>query len=218
MTQKQIFLESEGNAWLARNKQAQASRVMPDSDRVLLRVLGLPLDVQGNKAWRVLEIGCGQGMRLAWMQQHLGFQCSGVDPSAEAVDLAKQVGIDARQGTAEQLPFDDGEFDLLIFGFCLYLCDRSDLFRIAAEADRVLKYPGWLIINDFYSKAHTKRDYHHRPGLLTHKMDYRTLFTWHPDYTCHAHEILHHVDRTYTDDPQEWVAVSLLRKNTDTSD
>ena len=43
-------------------------------------------------------------------------------------------------------------------------------------------------------------------------MDYRTLFDWHPAYSTYYHRVHHHVDRAYTDDPDEWVAVSVLRK------
>ena len=116
------------------------------------------------------------------------------------------------QGTAEALPYPDQHFDVVIFGFCLYLCDRSDLFRVASEADRVLRAPGYLLIKDFYAISPTRREYHHRPGVFSHKMDYRRLFDWHPDYVCVHHEIAHHATGEPTDDPDEWVAVSLLRK------
>ena len=43
-------------------------------------------------------------------------------------------------------------------------------------------------------------------------MDYRTLFSWHPSYTCLTHQVRHHVDQTYTDDSQEWVALSVYEK------
>ena len=39
--------------------------------------------------------------------------------------------------------------DLLIYGFCLYLCDRDYPFMIVAEAHRVLKPQAWLAILDF---------------------------------------------------------------------
>jgi len=74
-----------------------------------------------------------------------------LEPSNEAVYQAISLGLDARVGTADVIPFQDKSFDIVIFGFCLYLCDRDDLFKIAAEADRVLKTPGWLLIKDFYS-------------------------------------------------------------------
>ena len=118
-----------------------------------------------------------------------------------------------QQGTADILPFDDQRFDIVIFGFCLYLCDREDLFRIASEADRVLRMPGWLFIRDFFSSMPRAKTYHHRPGVLSYKMDYRTLFNWHPDYECMTHKLRHHSKGGFTDEQDEWVAVSVLRKH-----
>ena len=45
-------------------------------------------------------------------------------------------------GTADKLPFEDQSVDILVYGFCLYLCDREDMFNIAAEANRVIKSSG----------------------------------------------------------------------------
>jgi ubiquinone/menaquinone biosynthesis C-methylase UbiE len=208
--QRDVFLRSEGNAWFKRNAAAPA-RGLPGSDSLLAEIAGLSgISLRGAK---VLEIGCADGARLQWLTENLGCECRGLEPSAQAVDAARARGLEARQGTAEQLPYDDGVFDIVMFGFCLYLCDREDLFRIACEADRVLKNPGWLLILDFYSPAPAKREYHHARGLFSFKMDYRTLFTWHPGYTCYSHRIRHHALDGYSDDPNEWVATSVLRKN-----
>lgn len=211
MKQKDVFLESEGNAWFERNAKLLASRKLPDSDPALMEIL--KLDIAAKKGSKILEIGCGDGTRLAWLKEHRGFDCYGVEPSAQAVQAAAGRGITACQGTAEELPFADKSFDIVVFGFCLYLCDRDDLFRVAYEADRVLKNPGWLLILDFYSAAPLKREYHHRSGLFSHKMDYRTLFTWNPGYTNYSHQVRHHSDSGFTDDQAEWMATSLLRKN-----
>ena len=209
MKQRDVFLESEGNAWFERNASALGSRKLPESDSLLVEILNLPL-AEGTK---ILEIGCGDGARLSWLRENCRFDCYGVEPSSQAVEVAKGRGVAAQQGAADQLPFEDKIFDIVIFGFCLYLCDREDLFRIASEADRVLKNPGWLLILDFYSPTPLKREYHHRSGLFSHKMDYRALFTWNPGYTNFSHEVRHHLEGGYTDDTQEWVATSVLRKN-----
>lgn len=211
MKQKDVFLESEGNAWFERNAKLLASRKLPDSDPALMEIL--KLDIAANKGSKILEIGCGEGTRLGWLKDNRGFDCYGVEPSAQAVQAAAGRGITACQGTAEELPFADKSFDIVVFDFCLYLCDRDDLFRVAYEADRVLKNPGWLLILDFYSPAPLKREYHHRSGLFSHKMDYRTLFTWNPGYTNYSHQVRHHSDSGFTDDQTEWMATSLLRKN-----
>ena len=208
--QKEIFLQSEGDAWFSRNRRNLAERKLPDDDSLLREVLDI-LQLSSERL-KVLEVGCGDGTRLAWIRNNLNADCYGVEPSAQAVAAARAKGVNAQQGTAETLPFEGLSFDIVIFGFCLYLCDREDLFQIAREADRVLRAPGWLMIMDFYSPISRARTYHHRPGVLSYKMDYRTLFTWHPDYECMTHKVRHHGEAGYTDAPDEWVAISVLRK------
>lgn len=211
MKQRLVFLESEGDAWFERNTATLGTRRFPSDDPVLVEILGLP---QRREGMKILEIGCGEAGRLAWIKQNLpNWECHGIEPSAHAGEIAKARGVAVVRGTADSLPFDDGVFDVLIFGFCLYLCDREDLFRIAYEADRVLANPGWLLIHDFYSPTAVKREYKHRTGLFTYKMDYRNLFTWHPACTCFRHTVRHHTTGSYTDEVDEWVAVSVLRKN-----
>ena len=213
MKQKNIFLKSEGDAWLMRNAGALDSQELPGSDSLLVEILSLsPVPGPGTS---VLEIGCGDGTRLNWLRENCDFVCSGIEPSAHAVEVARGRGISAHRGTADHLPFEDGAFDIVIFGFCLYLCDREDLFHIASDADRVLKSPGWLLILDFYSPMPVQREYRHRSGIFSYKMDYRTLFSWNPGYTCYSHRVRHHSEGNCTDDPQEWVATSVLRKYLD---
>ena len=211
LKQKEIFLQSEGDAWFTRNQQRVAGRKLPDDDALLRELIDL-FPINGDGGVKVLEVGCGDGTRLAWVKNNLNAESYGVEPSAQAVAAARAKGINVVQGTADVLQFDSQSFDIVIFGFCLYLCDREDLFRIASEADRVLRAPGWLMIMDFYSSVPRARTYHHRPGVQSYKMDYRGLFTWHPDYECMTHKVRLHGEESYTDDPDEWVAVSVLRK------
>jgi ubiquinone/menaquinone biosynthesis C-methylase UbiE len=210
VAQKDVFLQSEGNAWFNRNRDAVARRKLPEDDAVLQELLDFWKGQASTPT--VLEIGCGEGARLGWLKEHLHAECLGIEPSANAIAVARARGIDARQGTADALPFADGSVDIVIFGFCLYLVDRQDLFRVASEADRVLRSPGWIVIEDFYSPTPRLRAYHHQPGVWSYKMDYRTLFVWHPHYECLTHKVRHHGQSRYTDDPEEWVALSVLRK------
>lgn len=210
MKQKEVFLQSEGDAWFTRNQQGVAGRKLPAGDALLRELLDfLPANAESLK---VLEVGCGDGTRLAWIKNNLKADCYGIEPSAQAVAAANAKGVNAQQGTADALPFDNNSFDIVIFGFCLYLCDREDLFRIASEADRVLRSPGWLMILDFYSPVPMANAYQHCLGVQSYKMDYRTLFTWHPDYECMTHKVRFHGEICYTDSIDEWTAVSVLRK------
>lgn len=205
-------MQSEGDEWFRRNHQALQARSLPQDDPLLRTLVTLPQLEPDAPPLRILEVGCGEGVRLGWLRQHRSMECAGVEPSAHAVALARTLGVDARQGTAEKLPFPDASFDIVLFGFCLYLCDRDDLFRIACEADRVLCAPGWLGILDFHSINPSSRSYAHKPGMYSHKMDYRRLFDWNPQYICMSHQIMHHSDNSVTDLEDEWIAVSMLRK------
>jgi ubiquinone/menaquinone biosynthesis C-methylase UbiE len=210
MAQKNIFVESEGDAWFNRNQQNVASRKLPEEDFLLREIL--EINTLPKEGLRVLEVGCGDGSRLAWLMTNLHAECYGIEPSAQAVAAACSKGVHARQGTADHLPFEDHCFDIVIFGFCLYLCDREDLFRIACEADRVTRSPGWVVIQDFFSPTPRANIYHHCPNVQSHKMDYRSLFSWHPGYECMTHKIRHHSEGLYTDEHDEWVALSVIRK------
>lgn len=109
--QKEVFLESEGDRWLSRNKERCTQRSLPQDDPILLQIIDLSLPASS----KVLELGCGAGKRLAWMQENLEFCCSGIDPSAEAIKIAEKSSIQAIQGTADDLPFKTAEFDVVIF-------------------------------------------------------------------------------------------------------
>lgn len=211
MKQKEIFLKIEGDRWFQRNQKLIETRGL-DNDPVLIELLELKDTFSEDKDISVLEIGCSSGYKLEWIKKNLGYVCKGIEPSREAVCAAREKGLEVFQGTADLLPFESNSFDILIFGFCLYLCDRQDLFRIACEADRVLKNHSYLIIYDFYSPFHIKVVYHHYPGLFTHKMDYKSMFTWHPAYTCLKQKIFHHETFKYTDEQEQLVTVCTIRK------
>ena len=211
--QKDVFLESEADAWFERNHVAVQETDFGKNDPII-HAIDTCLDSESRKheSGKLLEVGCGEGRRLRWMAENWGLECYGVEPSEKAVALAGMETAQVIQGTADQLDFEDQAFDYVVFGFCLYLCDRDDLFKIAKEAHRVLKPNAWLVIHDFYAEMPVTREYHHLPGLLSYKMDYRKLFDWHPDYTCFSHTIGSHGKNAYTDDLNEWVATSVIRK------
>jgi ubiquinone/menaquinone biosynthesis C-methylase UbiE len=213
MKQKEIFLGGEADAWFERNHELINATCFDLSDPIINTVSDIILKSQFTEKIKVLEIGCGEAKRLIWMVENLGIEAYGIDPSFKAVQLAKKKSIKVKQGTADELPFDSESFDIVIFGFCLYLCDREDLFKIAKETDRVLKKKAWLIVNDFFSPTPTSCNYHHKSGVYSFKMDYRKLFDWHPAYTCFSHQLNLHNQSSLFDDSKQWVATSVLRKN-----
>jgi ubiquinone/menaquinone biosynthesis C-methylase UbiE len=170
MKQAQAFLNGEADAWIERNR-AGFGRHDPVSEAIA------EIKLQPT---RILEIGCANGWRVERLKERFP-TCSvrGIDPSSRVPSSPS-----ATRGTADDLAaFAAAEFDLLIYGFCLYLCDREDLFKIAAEADRVLRDGGHIVIHDFAVPAEPfARIYEHRAGILSYHMDYAKLWLAHPWY------------------------------------
>jgi SAM-dependent methyltransferase len=213
MEQKKLFLESEGDSWFRRNKDYLARDEFVKKDLIIqdvLSILASPLAPRGKA--KLLEIGASNGRRIEWLEANAELETHGVEPSAAAVEDATARGLRVKRGTADSLDYEDGTFDIVVFGFCLCMCDADDLFRIAAEAHRVVKDGGWIVIGDFYSESTVYRDYHHVPGFATRKMDYRRMFDWHPSYVCFSHKVVDHQNRQFIDEPNEWVASSVMRR------
>ena len=94
---------------------------------------------------RVLDVGCGTGNYAAALQAASGCRMSGVDPSAHMLQRARTAASwDAlAQASAEQLPFADRSFDLVMSTDVVHhIRDRGAYFR---EAARVLR-PGGLLV------------------------------------------------------------------------
>jgi ubiquinone/menaquinone biosynthesis C-methylase UbiE len=204
MSQKDVFLSGEGDAWFDRNPKEMDC----DSDPVIKAIQEF-----GIVPRKVLEIGCASGLRLACLRSKFACECHGVDPSTKAVQReGTPTGVQLRQGTADSLPYDDDTFDLAIFGFCLFLCDPADHFRIACETDRVVRSPGFLVILDFNTPIPYRTPYRHHPEIYTRKMDWSRMFVWHPAYRL--------VSRSYWELAgekslliNESIAIDILRKD-----
>ncbi len=97
-----------------------------------------------NSTLRILEVGCGNG-ELALRLQSLGFQVTAIDSSAEAVQQAKQLGIDAR--LVEWPDFDEKPFDAILFTRSLH--HIHPLPESLKQAKSLLRQSGQVIVEDF---------------------------------------------------------------------
>jgi ubiquinone/menaquinone biosynthesis C-methylase UbiE len=92
-----------------------------------------------GKGERILDIGCGTGNHLLLFYR-LGFDVTGLDASPYMLDIARsRLGDKAslRIGRAEDLPFEDNEFDLATLIFTLEFLD--DPLAALREAGRVTR-------------------------------------------------------------------------------
>ena len=86
-----------------------------------------------------VEVGVGTG-RFA---EPLGIKI-GVEPSKRMREIAQNRGIQVLDGVAEELPFDDFQFDFVLM--VTTVCFVDDIRRALLEAHRVLSHGGILII------------------------------------------------------------------------
>ena len=176
-SQKKVFLKKEGNAYFLRNMHLKRNF---EKD-VLTKVIEKKL-INSNKK-NILEIGCGDAGRLNYLKnKFFNNNYFGLDPSTLAIKFGKKTNsnLKLKTGDASELKFVNNKFDIVIYGFCLYLCDDDDLFKISSECYRVLKKNGFIIIQDFITSRLLYNDYHHEKNIKSRKMDYIKMFNWHP--------------------------------------
>ncbi|HEY4201311.1 MAG TPA: class I SAM-dependent methyltransferase [Devosiaceae bacterium] len=106
-------------------------------------------------ARNALDVGCGEG-RFCRMLAARGVGATGIDPSPSLIGEARRLDPkgDYRIAAAEELPFDEAAFELVVA--YLSLIDIADLKAAITEMSRVLRPGGQLLIanlTSFYSAS-----------------------------------------------------------------
>jgi len=162
---------------------------------------------------KVLEIGTANGWVLEQLRRLTGCDAYGMDPSHKAIadGRTRYPELQLSLGTADKIDHPDGFFQVVLFGFCLYLIDRALLMRAVAESDRVLSNSGRLMITDFDPATPHRRPFSHQEGVWSYKMQYPELWLANPTYVL-AEKISysHHGERFHTDTNERvasWILV-----------
>jgi SAM-dependent methyltransferase len=112
-----------------------------------------PFLLDGIAPGKVLEVGCGAGELLEHFAS-LGWKTYGLDPSAAAVAAAARRGAEVHEGTLEDQPWPEGEFDLIVFQHSLeHIPDPVEALRRARD----LLAPGGRLIVDVPNWASWQR-------------------------------------------------------------
>lgn len=125
---------------------------------------------------KLLDVGCGLGGTVCFLRERYGLNLYGIDQDRDALKQGREllknselwtsfeqgnktIGVDEilLEGDSENLPYEDGELDGIIFECSFSKMEREN--HVLEEAFRVLKPAGYLIITDFFSKG--------TPGVLT---------------------------------------------------
>ena len=89
----------------------------------------------GPQTGRMLEVGTGAGFFLK-SAERAGWKCAGIEVSADAAEFARaRLGLDVRQGSAEELQYPPGYFDLAVmFEVIEHLLDPLSALRSVWKA------------------------------------------------------------------------------------
>ncbi len=122
----------------------------PGSSALTERGLQLAEMKEGS---RILDIGCGTGDTVAWLNETKGMSAEGIDMNLSAISAAKEAhpGIDVKFGDGEFLDaYMSYTFDGILMESSLSLINIPE--EALHEAWCVLKKGGKLIIADLYEK------------------------------------------------------------------
>ena len=135
------------------NDPVRVAREYATSERLEQRPTNRTGWIHGEEAWgealaaiaearprRVLDAGCGTG---EFARAIAAPEVVGVDLAPAMVERARARGVDARGGDIQELPFEDGEFDLVVCNWVLYHLPELD--RGVAELARVLRRGGRFV-------------------------------------------------------------------------
>ena len=110
--------------------------------------------------FKLLDAGCGSGGMLARLRKHFpAASLTGMDFVPRALELTRErnIGAELVQGRADDLPFEDSSFDVVLSLDVIVLHGIDDRAAIS-EMHRVLRPGGNLIVNvaafDFLRGSH----------------------------------------------------------------
>ncbi|MBY5351786.1 class I SAM-dependent methyltransferase [Rhizobium leguminosarum] len=123
----------------------------------------------------VLDVGCGTGTIALLAKQKVGpnGRVAGIDASGEMVARAMakaeraKLPIAFSTGTAQDLPYKDGEFDVVLSTLMFHHLPKRGREEFCREALRVLRPNGRLVIIDFAKPLHRRSFFRfHRHGQV----------------------------------------------------
>jgi SAM-dependent methyltransferase len=96
---------------------------------------------------RVLDLGCGAGHFLAWLERRDAFRLDGLDLSEASVRAARHLtsGAEVVVGDAESLPYPDASFDRVVCNGSIHHMPHvevalRELYRVVVPGGRIVLY------------------------------------------------------------------------------
>lgn len=131
--------------------------------------------LEGIAPTRVLEVGCNVGWNLEYLRRLGAAELYGIEPQLYAVERARWRGpqFGVLQGTAFDLPFKDGWFDLSFTSGVLIHISPETVGAALDEIYRVSKK--WIVAIEYDDTKETEINYRGHAGALW-KRDHGALW------------------------------------------
>ncbi len=130
---------------------------------------------------RILDVGCGTG-QYSLQLANMGAHVTGIDASEDMLAVAKEktnktiVPIHFHKAYAEELPFEDNSFDIVIAASSLeFVSSTSTSMR---EMNRVLKQGGVAVIGVLNLDSIWIQSLIHQPGFSNSIYNHASFFTY----------------------------------------
>lgn len=119
----------------------------PDGYHALVDDLEIDVTRRYGTSADILECGCGTGLLLERMAAFAS-SARGIDLSPGMLARARERGLDVREGSVTELPFESASFDVT----CSFkvLAHVPDIGRALSEMARVTR-PGGVVLAEFYN-------------------------------------------------------------------
>ena len=106
--------------------------------KIIEQIIGIVKETDDNA--RILSVGSGDGYVERFIEEQTGRRIQCLDVSPKGVEIAQKRGLDAREGSVYELPFEDDAFDLVLAIHIFEHLTSPEIFL--AEIHRVLKHQG----------------------------------------------------------------------------
>ena len=164
------FFLTEGYEYFLRNYEGVDLRTLPMIHFLRDLLTETSLDLAGKS---ILEVGCGAANNLHHLVERLGAgRGVGTEPSPETVAVLDQAypEFEFVESFGHRLPFESGEFDLVLIRSVLSWVHPDYLWQTIGEVLRVSSR--YLIISDFGPVEPYSVAYRDHPYFRTCKMSY----------------------------------------------
>lgn len=175
--QENFWATDFGSAYLERNRY-QEPEALDQFYHGLYGVTRTAMNqtfLSGLDLERVLEVGCNIGNQLSLLRAGGQTGLYGIDISSEAIAVARQALPEANvlQGSALDLPFKDGFFDLVFTSGVLIHIHPNDLQGVLREVYRSSRRYIWGF--EYFNEGHTAIPYRGHSDRLW-KGDFAQLY------------------------------------------